>query len=261
MFDYHMHSRISFDGHATGLEMALSAKNAGLREICFTDHLDYDPLEQTGIMAFDTAAYNAEYDNLEVPGLKIRRGMEFGMTHDNVVQFQQDLQRRHFDFVLGSIHFVDNLDVYFEPYWRDKTIFQAERRYLEATLECVRIHDDFDVLAHLTYIAKTHCHPAPRPVPYDSHREILDEILRVLADKGKGLEMNTSGVDRCGDFLPSADFFERFKELGGEIVTIGSDAHTTNRVGQYTSRACEILKNIFGYVCTFEARKPIFHKL
>ena len=73
--------------------------------------------------------------------------------------------------------------------------------------------------------------------------------------------MNTSGVDRCGDYLPSADMFRRFKELGGQIVTVGSDAHRANRVGQYSHQACEILTEIFGHVCTFENRQPIFHKL
>ena len=261
MFDYHMHTRVSFDGHDTGEAMAKAAVDAGLKEICFTDHLDYDPLEKMGCMAFDQAVYNAEYDHLEIPGLKIRRGMEFGMTAENAAQFQKDLQRRPFDFVLGSIHFVDDLDVYFEEYWAEKTVFQAEQRYLEATLECVRIHEDFDVLAHLTYIAKTHCHPAPRPVPFAEHRELIDEILRTVAAKGKGLELNTSGMDRCGGFLPTADYFRRFKELGGEIITVGSDAHAAGRVGQYAFDACAIFKDIFGYVCTFENRQPIFHKL
>ena len=261
MFDYHMHTRVSFDGHDTGLQMAQAAKAAGLKEICFTDHLDYDPLGKMGTLAFDTDAYNAEYDHLEIPGLKIRRGMEFGMTVDNRDRFKQDLQRRPFDFVLGSVHFVDDFDVYYEDYWKDKSIFQAERRFLEATLECVELHEDFDVLAHLTYIAKTHCHPAPRPVPFEEHRELIDEILKTLARKDKGLEMNTSGVDRCGGFLPTEDMVRRFREVGGKIVTIGSDAHQSRRVGQYAFEACDILKDIFGYVCTFEDRKPIFHKL
>ena len=261
MFDYHMHTRVSFDGHDTGVQMAQAAKDAGLKEICFTDHLDYDPLGKMGVMAFDTAVYNAEYDHLEIPELKIRRGMEFGMTVDNQEQFRLDLQRRHFDFVLGSIHFVDDLDVYYEDFWSGKTIPQAERRFLETTLECVRLHDDFDVLAHLTYIAKAHCHPAPRPVPYGENRELIDEILKELIRKDKGMEINTSGMDRCGGFLPTADIVRRFHELGGRIVTIGSDAHQAHRVGQYSFDVCEILKDIFGYVCTFEDRKPIFHKL
>ena len=156
---------------------------------------------------------------------------------------------------------MDDFDVYYEDYWKDKSVFQAERRFLEATLECVEFHEDFDVLAHLTYIAKTHCHPSPRPVPFEEHRELIDEILKTLARKDKGLEMNTSGVDRCGGFLPTEDMVCRFREVGGKIVTIGSDAHQSRRVGQYAFEACDILKDIFGYVCTFEDRKPIFHKL
>ena len=185
MFDFHMHSRVSFDGHDSGEVLARAAAAAGLKEICFTDHIDYDPLGTMPDMAFDTAAYNAEYDALEISGLKIRRGMEFGLARDNAAQFREDLKRRHFDFVLGSIHFVDDLDVYFEPFWQDKTVFQAERRYLEETLACVQVHDDFDVLAHLTYIAKTRSHHAPRPVPYAEHRELIDEILRVVAAKAR----------------------------------------------------------------------------
>ena len=261
MFDYHMHSVVSFDGHDSGMEIARAAVKAGLREICFTDHLDYDPLGKMQDIAFNTARYNAEYDTLELAGLKIRRGMEFGMTPENPEQLRADLQRRNFDFVLGSVHFADDLDVYYPEFWDGKTVFQAERVYLENTLACVKSHDDFDVLAHLTYISKAHSHPAPRTVSLTDHREIADEILRTLIAKGKGLEMNTSGVDRCGDFLPRAEYFRRFKELGGEIVTVGSDAHRMNRVGQYCFDACEILKDIFGYVCTFEERKPIFHKL
>ena len=261
MFDFHMHTRVSFDGKETGLAMAQAAVAAGLTEICFTDHMDYDPLGKMGNLAFDIDTYNAEYDNLTLPGLKIRRGMEFGMTVDNREQFRKDLQLRPFDFVLGSIHFVDQLDVYYQEYWQDKTVFQAERRFLEATLDCVRIHEDYDVLAHLTYLGKAFSHPAPKTILFEDHRELVDEILKAVVQHGKGLEINTSGVDRCGGYLPTADYLRRFRELGGEIVTIGSDAHQAYRVGQYAFDACEILKDIFGYVCTFEERRPIFHKL
>lgn len=261
MFDYHMHSRVSFDGHDTGEALAKAAKTAGLKEICFTDHIDYDPLAKEQIMVFAQADYRSEYEGLEIPGLKIRRGMEFGMTPDNRETFRKDVEAYPYDFVLGSVHFVDGLDVYMEPYWEGKTVEEAERRHLEETLACVQCHDTFDVLAHLNFVSKAPANPSPRPLPYETHREIVDEILRTLAAKGKGLEMNTSGVDRQVGFLPTVDFFRRFKELGGEIVTVGSDAHRCNRVGQYCREAAEILNDIFGYVCTFENRKPIFHKL
>lgn len=257
MFDYHMHTRVSFDGHDTGLAMAMAAKERGLKEICFTDHIDYTPEMD---MVFDTAAYNAEYDDLEVPGLLIRRGMEFGLTPDNADQLKQDLNRRHFDFVLGSVHLVDGVDVYLAPYWEGKSYDEAIRLFLEQTLAAVQVHTDYDALGHLTFISKARANPRQELLRYSDHREIMDAILTELVRRDKGMELNTSGIDRCGGPLPTLDYFRRFHELGGRIVTVGSDAHDTARAGQYTHEMVAELKKIFGYVCTFENRQPIFHK-
>lgn len=257
MYDYHMHSTVSFDGHDSGLDMALAAAKRGLKEICFTDHIDYTPEMD---MVFDTAVYNAEYDHLEVPGLLIRRGLEFGLTPDNPGLLKKDLNRRHFDFVLGSVHLVDGVDVYLEPYWANKSYEEAIRLHLERTLESVRVHEDYDVLGHLTFISKCGANPRKELLRYEDHKAIMDEILVELVRRGKGMELNTSGIDRCGGPLPTLDYFQRFYELGGRIVTVGSDAHDTGRAGQYTHEMTAELKKIFGYVCTFEDRKPIFHK-
>lgn len=261
MFDYHMHSIVSFDGHDTPKSMVQSALQAGLKEICFTDHVDDDPRGVHNDDRFTIESYNAAYDALVTPGLKIRRGLEFGMLVNNQPLLKWYLSQRHFDFVIGSMHYADDWDAYYPEYWDGKTQQQAELTYMDATLECVKAHDDFDVLGHLTYISKARSNPTKRLIPYEWYRELFDEILKVLVSKGKGLEINSSGVDRCGDFLPSAEYLNRFKELGGQIVTIGSDAHTADRVGQHMHRACQIVQDIFGYVCTFEDRKPIFHKL
>ena len=257
MFDYHMHSRVSFDGKSTGLEMALAAKERGLQEICFTDHIDYTPAMD---MVMDLDAYAREYDGLEVPGLKIRRGIEYGLEPGNREKMKEDLARRNYDFVLGSVHLVGGEDVYMPPYWAGKTVEQAEREYLEEILRSVQVHRDYDVLGHLTYIAKARAHPTHALVRYEDHREIIDEILRLLVCHDKGMEVNTSGIDRCGGSLPTMDIFRRFHQLGGRIVTVGSDAHDAGRVGQYAREMAEQLKEIFGYVCTFENRQPIFHK-
>ena len=91
--------------------------------------------------------------------------------------------------------------------------------------------------------------------------ELVVAIMENLISKGKGLEINTSGVDRCGDFLPGLAYLKLFKELGGEIVTVGSDSHNCDRVGQYCNEAIALAKEVFGHVCTFEKRQPIFHKL
>lgn len=259
MFDCHIHSRVSFDAHDTALDMARAARDAGLKEICFTDHLDYDPRHTMGDLCFATEDYIREYGQLSLPGLTIRRGVEFGMTPDNQAQFREDLKRYPFDFVIGSVHFVDGWDVYYGGFWEGKTVHQAERQYLETVLSCVQAQDDFDVLGHLTFLSKAPAHPAPRCVPLEEHREVVDAILKTLADKGKGMELNTSGVDRCGGYLPTLDYFRRFRELGGTIVTVGSDAHQCRRVGQYTREACQALMDIFGHVCTYAERTPIFH--
>ena len=261
MFDYHMHSRVSFDGHDSGQAMVMAAERAGLREICFTDHMDYVRGAQEQPMIFTEEDYSREYDHLHSTQVKIRRGMEYGLYPDNQAQMARDIARRDYDFVLGSVHFVDDLDVYFTPYWEGKTVFQAQRQYFQGMLACVRAGGDYDVLAHMTYLHKGKGSPVHTPLAYADHAESIDEILRTLAAQGQGLEMNTSGVDRCGGYLPTADYFRRFRELGGQIVTVGSDAHTSDRIGQYTREACQVLKEIFGYVCTFENRQPIFHKL
>ena len=261
MFDFHLHSTVSFDGKSAPAEMALAARDRGLREICFTDHIDRDIYLAPDAMTFRTEDYNAAYDSLTVPGLTIRRGIEFGMKPGNRQDFDKALQRRPFDFVLGSVHFVKELNAYKEPFWQGKTVEQAERDYLEEMLTCVQVHDQFDVLAHLNFLSKSKFNPGHIPMHYEPHREILDAILELLVQKGKGLEINTSGICRNVGFLPGKEFFVRFRELGGQIVTMGSDAHQSSRVGEHIPEAAEILRDVFGYVCTYENRQPVFHKL
>jgi len=260
MFDFHMHSTVSFDGFSSGAEMVAAAASAGLKEICFTDHLDYDPLKPKDTFTFKTEDYNRAYELLHHPDLKIRLGMEFGMLPDNADTLTEDLKRRNFDFVIGSVHFVEDVDIYYPPYWEGKSMDRAEQRYLEEILTCIRAHDGFDVLGHLTYVAKAGSNPTHRQVVYEKHKELVDEIFKVLIAKGKGIEINTSGKDRCGAYLPDITYLRQFKELGGEVVTVGSDAHNADRVGQYCADACQMVKDVFGYVCTFENRQPIFHK-
>jgi len=255
-----MHSTVSFDGHAAPEQMLAAARAAGLKEICFTDHMDDDPLRDSSGFQFTIPNYEAAYCSLSSTELKIRLGMEFGMLPQNRELAAKSARGREYDFIIGSVHFAEDLDVYYPPFWEGKTVLDAERVYLQTTLECVQAHEDFDVLGHLTYLSKAQHHPTHAPIILDNHREVVAEIMKVLISKGKGMEINTSGVDRCGVYLPAAEYLRLFKDLGGKIVTVGSDAHTAGRVGQYCFDACAIVKDIFGYVCTFEKREPIFHK-
>ena len=261
MFDFHMHSRVSFDSKGDPCDMVRVAEERGLCEICFTDHYDYNSEPSVAPDLFTVEDYAREYDGLTSNKLLIRRGVEFGLTTWNQKELDWLLSQRNFDFVIGSIHYAGGFDPYYPGYWDGKTMKEAFELYLEQSLACVRVHENYDVLGHLNYVCKSEHNPSHMPLRYEDYSDICDEIMKTVIAKGKGMEINTSGVDRVGDFLPSKAFLKRFKELGGEIVTVGSDAHDSSRVGQYTAEALEILKEIFGYVCTFERRKPIYHKL
>ncbi len=261
MYDYHLHSSVSFDTKSDALLMVKKAEEIGLKEICFTDHYDYWPDPNKRPYLFSLKKYNETYNSLLSDKLKIRKGVEFGLTDWNTAKLEKLLQKRNFDFVIGSFHYLKDGNPYRAPYWSDKTLDEAIEQYFEEMYRSVRIHSKFNVLGHLTYISKCPPNPSPAPIMYKQYSDIIDEIFKELIYKGIGLEVNTSGVDSAGVFLPDKDYLKRFRELGGEIVTIGSDSHDENRVGQYSKEALEMLKEIFGYVCTFENRKPIFNKL
>ena len=261
MFDYHLHSRVSFDSESSAESMALAAKQKGFSEICFTDHCDYNDDKSQPHNPIDISAYNSEYNTLTVEGLKIKRGFEFGMTDWNTAELQAMLASRPFDFVIGSVHFVDGFDPYDQEYWLGKTEKEAYIGYLQKILECVKIHDGFDVLGHLSYVARSIYNPTKNLLEYRDYSDICDEIFKTLIRKDKGIEINTSGMSALGVLLPSYDFVKRYKDLGGKIITVGSDAHTPERVGQHMESALALAKEVFGYVCTFENRKPIFNKI
>ncbi len=261
MFDYHIHSHVSFDSTESPENIVRAAEKLGLREICFTDHYDFNSERDGHHDLFSPESYRENYRALSSDMLKIRRGVEFGLTLWNRSELKSLSAELDFDFIIGSVHYVEGIDPYHETYWAKLNGADPFEKYLLHTLECVKAHDSFNVLGHINYVCKSEHNPTKAPLRYEDYSDICDEIMKILAKKGLGMEINSSGVDRVGEFLPSHAFIKRFRELGGEIVTIGSDAHDASRVGQYADQALEIARNVFGYVCTFEAGKPVFHKL
>lgn len=260
MFDFHLHSSVSFDSDAPAEAIVEAARRAGLTEICFTEHLDYARNIPREELAFTAGTYRTKLDRSFPGDIVVRHGVEVGMTPWNRQITEQDLTEYPYDFVIGSVHFVDDKDIYYPEFWTG-TGPEGERRYLEEVLECVCIHDSFDVLGHLTYPAKCPANPSPRPIPCGEYQTLIDELLLTLIRKGKGLEVNTSGYDKIGVPFPHAEYLRRYYDLGGRIITVGSDAHSPDRVGQHIPRALDMVKEIFGYVCTFRERNPVFHKL
>ena len=258
MFDYHLHSTVSFDGQMTPKEVIAAAKASGMKEICFTDHIDYMKDEER---FFTKEEYLAAYEGLTDDTLTLRFGVEYGITPRNAERAKRELAEIPYDFVLGSVHSVRDLNTCNPAFWEKRATRDAYRDYLNEVLDTLRVNDNFDSLGHLTYVCKVIANPDKFPILYKDEPELLDAILSELAKKDKGLEINTSSLSRTGGFLPTPDVVRRFKELGGKIITVGSDAHITSRVGEYCLDACLIAKEIFGYVCTFKSRQPIFHKL
>ena len=184
MFDYHMHSRVSFDSQEDPAKIIQAAERMGLKEICFTDHTDYFVNVDEQKWVFDQGVYSANYDHLTHPTIKIRRGMEFGLKPYNADQLAIDSKKRNYDFILGSVHFVQEVDVYEPAYWQTVYVEDAEKLYLEETLKCVQHHRDYDVLGHLTYLSKCPGHPTQKPIDLSKYRDIVEEILKTIIAKG-----------------------------------------------------------------------------
>ena len=256
-----MHSRLSHDSVTDPAAMVKAAERLGLIEICFTDHFDRTPNERWTDQIFTKEEYDAVYGNIASRSVKIRRGVEFGLLDSNVGENYDIEKWLSPDFVIGSVHYAEGEEVYQKPFWEGRSVKESFTAYLLEELKLVRLHRGFDVLGHLNYACKTPNNPSGEPLLYPIHKDIIDEILKTIVDKGIGLEVNTSGKDKVGMFLPDKDILLRYRELGGEIVTVGSDSHDDKRVGQYAREAAGLVGSVFGYVCTFEARCPIYHKI
>ncbi len=164
-----------------------------------------------------------------------------------------------FDFVIGSSHVVHGVDPYYPVYYEGRTEDEGYREYFESILENVNTNADFDVYGHLDYVVRYGPNKNTN-YSYKKYADIIDEILRILIVKGKGIEINTGGFKAgLGHPNPCEDILLRYKELGGEIITIGADAHVPEYVGYEFDKAMTILKNAgFRYYNVFTKRKSNF---
>ena len=164
--------------------------------------------------------------------------------------------------LIGSSHIINGNDPYYPEFWEGKSIKEAVMSYFEAILRNVTTYENYDVYGHLDYINR-YSHYEDNSLEYKDYSDIIDEILKVLVSKGKGLDINTSGYRYgLGRTNPQLDIVKRFKELGGEIVTVGSDAHKPEDVGAYFAEAYAMLKEAgFKYTASFRNKKATMVKL
>ena len=165
-------------------------------------------------------------------------------------------------FVIGSSHLCNGVDPSCADFYKGRSEKEAYRVYFDSIVENIMTFSDFDVYGHLDYVVR-YGPNADTKYSYDIYKEIFDKILMLLIEKGKGIEINTGGLKKgMRDVHPCIDVIKRYRSLGGEIITIGSDAHIPKNIATDFSRAEEILIECgFRYYTIFEHRKPRFEKL
>ena len=265
LYDMHMHTHSSGDSEANPSAMAQRACDIGLAGICFTDHLDIDYKETPGMFDLDIPAYKAEILQVKeqfAHKLDIGWGIELGLQPYLAEKNAQVIKENNFDFVIGSTHVVKQIDIYFPPYYEGRKEDDCYREYFEETLKNAQSDVDFDVYGHLDYVVR-YGPNKNKYYSYEKFADIIDEILRTIITKGKGIELNMAGFKYgLGHAHPTMETLKRYKELGGEILTIGSDGHAPEQIAWDFEKAPSILKEAgFKYFTTFKNRKAKFIKL
>lgn len=265
--DYHVHTFFSTDSEAVPEEHIAKAVSLGMQEICFTDHVDFDYPPQNGqkVFVFDPDRYFSELSALreKYSGMiKVKIGVELGLNPSCDPQNTELVNSFPFDFVIGSSHIVDGGDPYYPGFWQGRSPSECIMAYYEAILRNVTLYNDYDVYGHLDYIRRYVPDKAFVYVDGD-YSDILDMILKNIVAKGHGIELNTRELSNgLTHFIPTISLLKRYRELGGETVTVGSDAHFTKNIGYAFATARDILLNTgFRYVTSFERRTPTYMPL
>ncbi len=264
--DFHMHSSFSEDSTTLMEEQIIASINKGLNTICITEHLDYDFPDNpdNAIFLLDTEAYYSKYIELKdkyKDKIDIRFGVELGLQPHLGDKLLDYTSHYDFDFIIGSTHVCDGYDVYYKDYFEGKTDREAYERYFIKSLENIHSFSNFDTYGHLDYITR-YGKNKDTDFSYISYADHIDAILNALISKGIGIEVNTgafkSGLNHPN---PDLDIVRRYKELGGEIITVGADAHSPEYVAAHFDKAEQIIKDAgFDYYTIFKNRTPHFIK-
>ena len=273
--DYHVHTAFSDDSEYPMEQVAADAIALGLEELCFTDHVDYgvkddwDSGKELRYRAGELMA-NVDYPKYlaAIAALRekygdriaLRTGLEFGVQVHTVPQFRALFQKYPLDFVILSVHQAEDKEFWTQEFQAGRTQKEYNERYYQELLDLTKTYQEYSVLGHLDLIVR---YDEQGVYPFEKVKPMVAEILRNAIRNGKGIELNTS-FHRYGlsDSTPSRAILELYRDLGGEILTIGSDSHRPEHLGAYIREGQELLKALgFKRFCTFEGMKPIFHNL
>lgn len=261
--DLHLHSDFSGDSTAPMEDMIQQGIRNGLEFMCMTEHMDLDyPLEDGIDFTLDTDRYFTGYQQLKrqyTSKIELGFGVELGLQ-PHLADFHRAYSKAYpFDFIIGSSHVVHGKDPYYPSFYQDRTEDEAYMDYFLSIFENLRTAPDIDVYGHIDYVVRY----GPNKNKYYSYRkfsDILDQILITLIDQGIGIECNTGGIKYgLGHPNPCEEVLSRYRELGGEIITIGSDAHTPQHICYAFDSIPALLESCgFSYYTVFKNRKPEF---
>lgn len=269
MHDFHLHTNYSFDCDASLESMLEAACAAGLEGVCLTDHVDlcYPPTYEDYAYNYAVYCQDVEQKREEFAGrLAIGRGVELGLQPSVTAQNREFIQGKTYDFMIGSLHAVGKMELYRSDFLKGIEDRQGIANYFEDLAICIQDTDLYDVIGHLDGFRRYLRHlflGEEEKALMELIREPLEASLRFLIQKGKGIEINTSGMRYgLGAFHPMASVLKLYQELGGEILTIGSDAHFPDHVAFGFREARELCLELgFRYYTLFTERKPEMVKL
>lgn len=265
--DLHMHTKSSFDGNYSAELMCEAAVKNELSVIAITDHFDVDFYERHNLGTRQQTSYEGICSaQKEFEGkITLLRGIEMGQPTYDLPLTEKSLARYDYDFVIGSIHNLRGMPDFGDldyPNLSQAEIYALFDKYFEEELILAK-WNGFDTFAHLTYPMRYIVQSGRTDIDPARFDDVADEIFKVLAANGKALEINTSGLRQpIGKTMPTENYVRRFRELGGELLTLGSDAHFTEHVGAGIDNGYEIAENCgFKYVTYFKNRKPVQIKI
>lgn len=238
IFDSHTHTKFSADSEMRAADAIARAQSLG-RGIIFTEHFDYKLPGETDF-TFDAAAYFSEYEKFRSDS--VRLGVEVGLRKIARAANKNFLNRADFDFVIGSIHVVDEFDIYNPEFFAGKDKVAAFKKYFAVMAEEISLAD-FDALGHIDYICRVAPYENPE-IDYATFKAEIDAVLKIVVERGKILELNTRRLDKIRGLKELAPVYRQYKNFGGRYVTLGSDAHRAENIGANFERALEFTEEL-----------------
>lgn len=265
-YDYHLHSHFSADSEMTMDQLCQAAVDKGLKEIAVTDHHDIDYKDDTIEFLINKEKYLKKIEKYQKKyegNLIIKKGIEMGLQSHILKECDQYLSD-DFDFVIASFHTAEKADLYNGDFFAGYNQWEAYINYLKTVLEVVEKYEHYSVIGHLDIIRRYGSfEKQPDLMENKESAALIRKILKVIIKKDRGLEVNTSGYRIDGENpLPSFEILKLYQQLGGKILTIGSDSHNTEDITNKFDYTISRLKEIgFEYLTTFKNMEPEFHKI